>query len=108
MAILCGDESALGKVMNTEDPVAMMEAGHSIRKESTKWIAAKWQTMKDGVQAKFDQNPDLQAFLKKTGMTRIAEASANDIYWAIGKGFNDKTRGDQAKWSDNTMGKILE
>jgi hypothetical protein len=108
MATLCGDGNALATIMNTDDPVQMKGAAYKIRKESKQWKSAKLSTMKEGVLAKFGQNPKLRDYLLATGTNRLAECNPGDKYWSIGKSINAKDRGDQLSWDQNHLGIILE
>ena len=108
MADTCKDEDVLARVMGTSDPGLMVDASKAIKRRTKDWKAIERQTMKEGVQAKVDQNKVVRDFLKSTGATRIAEASPNDKTWGIGMSMTDKGRHNQNAWGDNILGDILQ
>jgi predicted NAD-dependent protein-ADP-ribosyltransferase YbiA (DUF1768 family) len=67
-------------------------------KISGKWNECRDDIMRQGVHAKFTQNPKLMKILKKTFPCKIQEASPRDSYWGIGKDLKGK----------NKMGELLE
>jgi hypothetical protein len=108
MARTCKDDSVLARVMGTSDPAEQKTASKSIRFVSDAWKQKRISTMKEGVRQKVLQNRSVRDFLRETGDSTIAEASAGDDFWGIGLGMNDWRRGDTTKWSQNELGLILE
>ena len=76
--------------------------------ESGKWDAVRYEIVKSGNRAKFEQNPELKAALLKTGNRILAEASPKDTIWGIGLGREAAIQTDPQNWpGQNLMGKIL-
>ena len=67
------------------------------RKLRRDWESAKNGVMREAVEAKFRQHPELAALLLGTGNARLVEHTENDAYW--GDGGDGKGR--------NELGKIL-
>lgn len=61
------------------------------------WDAINERVMKQGIKAKFEQNPELLALLLSTGDRKLLEASTTDDIWGIGR----------TGKGENKMGKLL-
>jgi ribA/ribD-fused uncharacterized protein len=61
------------------------------------WEERKDQVMKEGLFAKFEQNPELKKRLIETGNSRLVEDSPRDAYW-----------GGVVEGSCNRLGQMLE
>jgi len=48
------------------------------------WEAVKDDIMREALEAKFTQHPDLRALLLATGSAQLVEHTSNDRYWADG------------------------
>lgn len=70
------------------------QPGAPVRKD---WDDVKDDVMRQAVQAKFTQHPELARLLLETGDAELAEDSPVDDYWGLGKDGNGK----------NKLGKIL-
>ena len=74
---------------------------------------ARWQriaedTMKRGLQAKFEDNPHLKQYLLSTGSKRLVEGSPYDGIWGVRVDFNDPKIEDKAYWNgENKLGECL-
>ena len=84
----------LGKQVTPFDPIV--------------WDKAKYDIVKDGNRAKYEQNPDLKELLLSTGNSIMAEASPKDKIWGIGMDANMAEKTDPSGWQgENLLGKIL-
>ena len=72
------------------------------------WDAVKYDIVKAGNKAKFEQNPDLMKLLLSTGDSIMAEASPKDEIWGIALDAETAKQMDPEKWpGQNLLGKIL-
>ena len=72
------------------------------------WDAVKYEIVKAGNRAKYEQNPDLKEKLLTTGTAILAEASPWDKTWGIGKTARTAAELDPSAWpGQNLLGKIL-
>ena len=84
----------LGKQVTPFDPIA--------------WDKAKYDIVKAGNRAKYEQNPDLKKLLLSTGNSILAEASPKDKIWGIGMDAKTAEKTDPSGWpGENLLGKIL-
>lgn len=72
------------------------------------WDAAKYDIVKAGNRAKFEQNPDLKQRLLATGDAILAEASPKDKIWGIGLDAQTAAATPMAKWpGQSLLGRVL-
>ncbi len=72
------------------------------------WDLARYEIVKAGNRAKYEQNPDLKSKLLSTGKAILAEASPKDRIWGIGLDADSAANTDPADWPGlNLLGKIL-
>lgn len=72
------------------------------------WDAAKYDIVKAGNRAKYEQNPDLKAVLLSTGNAILAEASPKDSIRGIGLDAAAVANTDPSEWpGQNLLGKLL-
>lgn len=62
------------------------------------WNAVKYDVVKDGNRAKYEQNPDLKKLLLATGNAVLAEASPKDKIWGIGLDAQTAASTDMSEW----------
>ena len=75
---------------------------------SERWNAVKYDIVKAGNRAKYEQNQDLKELLLSTGNSIIAEASPKDNVWGIGLDAKKAAKIDFSEWpGKNLLGKIL-
>ena len=103
------DTVAKNKIMATKNPGEINFLSKGIANfNQTQWKLVEDAIMKQGVNAKFDQNPHLQNLLLETGNTTLVEASPRDKNWGVGININDKRIFDPKNWQGaNKLGKIL-
>ena len=76
--------------------------------DSRTWNAAKFNIVKEGNRAKFEQNPDLKKMLLATGNAILAEASPKDPIWGIGLDAQTAALTDLSEWpGQNLLGRAL-
>ena len=72
------------------------------------WDAVKYDIVKTGNRAKFEQNPDLKKKLLDTGNAVLAEASPKDMIWGIGLDAAAAASSDMSEWpGQGLLGKAL-
>ena len=109
MAIFHQWDSA-AKIMNTSDPGACKKiAAQPFPQFNAKlWDKVSYQIVKQGVRAKFIQNPDIMNILLSTSDALLAECAPNDRKWGIGLSVNDPDCLDVKNWQGkNYLGRIL-
>ena len=76
--------------------------------DANTWNAVKFDVVKAGNRAKYEQNPDLKAKLLGTGNAILAEASPKDKVWGIGLDAESAAATDIAEWpGQNLLGLAL-
>lgn len=76
--------------------------------DSKAWNDVKFEVVKAGNRAKYEQNPDLKSALLNTGNAILAEASPKDKIWGIGLDAAAAANTDPSKWpGQNLLGKAL-
>lgn len=72
------------------------------------WDAVKYDVVKAGNRAKYEQNPDLKEMLLSTGDSIMAEASPKDYVWGIAMDAKTAAKTDPSEWpGENLLGRIL-
>ena len=108
-ARLFHDDVRYAAILRTENPNDCKKLGKQVTPFDPKiWDGAKYEIVKAGNRAKFEQNPDLKAKLLATGTAILAEASPRDKVWGIGKTAKTAAETDPSAWpGQNLLGKIL-
>ena len=108
-ARLFHDDVRYAAILRTENPNDCKKLGKQVTPFDPKiWDGAKYEIVKAGNRAKFEQNPDLKAQLLATGTAILAEASPRDKIWGIGKTARTAAEVDPSEWpGKNLLGKIL-
>jgi ribA/ribD-fused uncharacterized protein len=84
-AALFGDQEVRAQVLLAPTPNAAKALGRNVRGFNEQdWLQHRYAIVVRANQAKFSQNPELNAFLKDTGSRIIVEASPVDSIWGIG------------------------
>ena len=72
------------------------------------WDAVKYDVVKAGNRAKYEQNPDLKEMLLSTGNSIMGEASPKDYVWGIAMDAKTAAKTDPSEWpGENLLGRIL-
>lgn len=98
-ARLFGDEDALKKIMQSDDPSVQKSFGRKVKNFNKKeWDTVARHIVFKANYAKFSQHEDLKNKLLETGDKIIVEASPYDTIWGIGLGCNDDRVLDPNQW----------
>jgi len=94
------------KILETNNPKTIKDLGRLVQNFSQEiWDEKKYEIMKDGLEAKFSQNPELKIKLINTDNAILVEASPYDTVWGIGLNAHDA---QTKKWrGQNLLGKAL-
>lgn len=108
-AELFDDEDTLKKIMATDSPHEQKALGKKVKNfNKAKWEAVAKEVVYRGCLAKFNQNPDLKAFILSTEDQVLVEASPTDTIWGIGLAENDPRALDPNQWKGtNWLGEVL-
>lgn len=108
-AALFSDTEIREKILQATSPGAVKALGREIRNfDETVWVANRFTIVVRGNTAKFEQNPNLGEFLRKTGSRVLVEASPVDRIWGIGLAQNDEKANNPNLWEGlNLLGFAL-
>ena len=101
------------KIMESRDPAEMKDLGGKQNYPEFMDVKDIWDKncrhiVKQGVYAKFRQNPELYKELLLTGNALLAECARQDRIWGIGINLNDESWEDVSNWNGkNYLGIIL-
>ena len=103
------DMHAYDRIMGCNQPLDCKEEARTIRGfDKKRWDSVAKELCQPGIQAKFEQNPDIMKVLLSTGNKRIVE-SARDTLWGTGFVLGSDECLDSSKWTTRgIMGAILE
>ena len=98
-ARLFDDEDTRSKIIEAPTPKLAKQLGRQVSnfKEEV-WRDARFQFVVEGNYAKFNQNPELAAFLLGTGNKLLVEASPTDSIWGIGLAAADERAKNPERW----------
>ena len=84
------DRSTGLEIMKSENPILARSLGKKIKGfERERWRSVQNAFMKSGLNAKFQQNPELTKYLKDTADCVLVEANSHDSYWDVGLALHD-------------------
>ena len=108
-ARLFHDAARYTAILRAGDPRECKDLGKQVRPfDSRKWDDVKYEVVKTGNRAKFDQNPELKKDLLDTGDAILAEASPKDRIWGIGLDAETAAGMAPEEWpGQNLLGRIL-
>ena len=108
-AELFGDEEVKRQIMEAQSPKQYKSLGRKVSNfDDAVWKQNRFEIVKQGNIAKFSQNPDLKAFLLKTGDSVLVEASPYDGIWGVRLSRNDPMIQDPNNWKGlNLLGFAL-
>jgi ribA/ribD-fused uncharacterized protein len=109
-ATLFGDETTRLEILEASEPGKAKALGRKIRGfDEARWVEHRFDIVSRANHAKFSQNPDLRAFLERTGTQVLVEASPVDRIWGIGLAKDDPKANDPGQWQGlNLLGFALE
>ena len=109
-AVLFDDVDTFLEVLEEKNPEAQKKLGRKIKNfDAEVWDAHKYHIVVSGNMYKFDQNPELQEFLKSFPVQTIfCEAAPWDKIWGNGLDINDPDSLDLYKWQgENLLGRAI-
>ena len=108
-AKLFHDSKRYTAILRADDPGACKQLGKQVTPfDPAVWDAAKYEIVKAGNRAKYEQNPDLKAKLLSTGNSILAEASPLDSIWGIALDAGRAAQTDPKNWpGENLLGRVL-
>ncbi|PTT31879.1 NADAR family protein [Pseudomonas sp. HMWF021] len=108
-ANLFGDQDIRAQVLQAPTPNAAKALGRSVRGfDNQIWLQHRFDIVVRANQAKFSQNPALNAYLEQTGSKIIVEASPVDNIWGIGLAQDDEKASNPNLWQGlNLLGFAL-
>lgn len=108
-AKLFHDAENYTRILRANTPKGCKWLGKQVKPfDGDQWNAVKYDIVKTGNRAKFQQNPDLKELLLATGNSIMAEASPKDEVWGIEMDAQTAARTDPSQWpGKNLLGKIL-
>jgi hypothetical protein len=84
-ALLFGDEAAFQAIITAKTPAQAKEYGRMVEGfEEERWVAHRFEIVKQGNVHKFSQHPTFAQYLRRTGNRVLVEASPVDAIWGIG------------------------
>lgn len=108
-ATLFGDDDSAEQILHTEDPKICKALGRKITPfDDAVWVENRYEVLKTGLLAKFQQNNELRAMLTATGNRMIVEASPHDSIYGIGLTKEEAAITAPENWPGiNLLGKAL-
>ena len=97
------------EILRATEPKECKDIGRKVQPfDEKRWNAAKYDLIKIGLRAKFEQNPDLKKGLLATGSRILAEASPYDGIWGIRLDAETAGNMEPSQWpGQNLLGKAL-
>ena len=104
-----GDHESLKRIMDSQDPAEIKQLGRGVKNfDSDTWDKIRYQIMRRGIRAKFQQNPALLRRLLDTGTKVLVEASPTDRIWGIHLPESDNSAVNIHEWQGkNLLGRVL-
>jgi exosome complex exonuclease DIS3/RRP44 len=97
-----GNIPVLNKIMNSRDASEIKKMGDKLKVDMDAFDEVN--TVKRGIDAKFEQNPHLKQYLIDTYPAELCEASSNK-FWGIGVYIKSRELYNFDKWSGNKLGR---
>ena len=103
------DHENYEKIMASKDPAAVKRYGRLVKNyDSETWDKIRFQIMRRGIRAKFQQNPELLKKLLDTGLSVLVEASPRDDVWGVKMSTKNQNITKIHKWNGrNLLGRVL-
>ena len=108
-AIMMNDLDAYAEIMAAKTPMAAKELGRKVRNyDEELWSSVRFQVVRRGVRAKFQQNRDFRAHLLDTGNRVLVEASPTDALWGVKMSADNPDIANPRLWKgQNQLGQVL-
>ena len=103
------DHSTALEIMKSENPILAWSLGKKMKGfDQENWRSVQNAFMKSGLNAKFQQNPELGKYLEDTADCMLVEANPHDSYWGVGLPLHGAGTWQQELWKGkNMLGKLL-
>ena len=97
------------QILQEQNPIKVKRLDRTIKVNHKIWISERGQeAMREALEAKFTQNPDLRDILLATKGTTLVECNRFDSVWGIGLGLHSLEASDCTKWKGgNMLGTLL-
>lgn len=106
-ALCFSDHETAADIMRSTSPREQKALGREIKNYNQEaWDLVKFETVKNGCRAKFEQNPDLKKQLLANRGKIFVEASPYDRIWGIGFAKHEALA-NKPLWGENLLGKLL-
>lgn len=103
-AIVCGDNTAARKILDTIDPSKIKKLGRSVLNYNDHlWSGVRQLIVCKGLYEKFSQNSYLKERLLNTGNRILAEAAVHDHIWGIGLSEKDPRALNMDTWNGSNL-----
>lgn len=108
-ALLFGDTEIYQRIILSRKPAEVKDLGRRISNfDEAIWTAKRYEIVKQGNLHKFQQNPDLGAYLVTTENRILVEASPVDYIWGIGLAQDHEDASQPDRWKGlNLLGFAL-
>lgn len=108
-ASLFRDQEARDEIMRLTDFDEIKAMGRKVRNyDEELWSAVRFQVIRRGIRAKFQQNRDQLSKFMETAPAVLAETTEKDKLWGIGISMDDERKTDVSKWEgQNLLGDVL-
>lgn len=108
-AIMLNDLKTHAEIMAAKTPATAKELGRKVKNyDEYLWSSVRFQTVRRGVRAKFQQNRTLRTQLLDTGNRILVEASPTDGLWGIKMAADTPGIENPREWcGENLLGKVL-
>lgn len=108
-ALFFEDKESYNKIMKEHNPHECKKIGRRVKNFNAElWDGASYAIMKEGVMAKFSQNPHLKQKMIFFQNQEFVEASPFDAIWGVKMGENDPNIENKEKWCGlNKLGQIM-
>ena len=102
-ALYCGDNATANKILAAKTAIACKQLAYQIQNyDHQGWIDAAKELCRDGICAKFEQNPALSRKLLSTGDKTLVESSRDDV-WGTGIPLFQWDCLNRSQWKGNGM-----
>ncbi|MCK9576358.1 MAG: NADAR family protein [Candidatus Pacearchaeota archaeon] len=106
-ALFFNDKETAVKIMATKVPREQKDLGRQVKGfNESAWDKVKFQLVKEGLKARYEQDPELKQFLIERKHLQFVEASPFDRIWGIGYDANNAIANID-NWGENLLGKVI-
>ena len=108
-ALAFWDMDAWQKILDARTPAEAKALGKTVQGyDDALWDRIRFQVVRRGVRAKFQQTAELRDVLMSTGDRILVEAAPRDKIWGVGMAADDPDIIDSSQWrGTNLLGQVL-